>query len=193
MVWQTWKRRLDEEELVVSNIAGSFLKCEYSTEQMRRELDKLRRLCDAADAFACDTIRGFCFLAPQKGAVEPERLVPGFEEAGRILAKRGKRLLLEADPIAILFQSSQQRIISYQSAARSHTYRLMPFIIHSILNMDMDHKGSDCLITIRERILPQRIKQIIPRIINGSKQNRIQQFQKGRKSLVIAGVHAADW
>ena len=58
--------------------------------------------------------------------------MPGFEEAGRILAKRGKRLLLEG------FQSSQQRIISYQSAARSHTYRLMPFIIHSILNDFMD-------------------------------------------------------
>lgn len=98
MVWQTWKRRLDEEGLVVSNIAGSFLKCEYSMERMGTELDKLRRLCDAADAFACGTIRGFCFLAPQEGAIEPERLVPGFEEAGKILAKRGKRLLLEADP-----------------------------------------------------------------------------------------------
>ena len=97
-VRQTWKRCLDGEGLAVSNIAGSFLKCEYSMEHMGAELDKLRRLCDAADDFACDTIRGFCFLAPREGIMEPERLAPCFDEAGKILTKRGKRLLLEADP-----------------------------------------------------------------------------------------------
>lgn len=97
-VRKVWKRRLDEEGLVVSNIAGSFLKCEYSMECMESELDKLRRLCDAADAFSCRTIRGFCFLAPKEGVIEPERLAPCFERAAQILRKRGKRLLLEADP-----------------------------------------------------------------------------------------------
>lgn len=98
MIWQAWKRRLDEEGLTVSNIAGSFLKCEYSMAHMEKELEKLRRLCDAADAFGCDTIRGFCFLAPEEGAVEAARLAPCLEQAGTILTKRGKRLLLEADP-----------------------------------------------------------------------------------------------
>lgn len=96
--WKKWKKRLDEEGLAVSNIAGSFLKCEFSMENMEKELDKLRRLCDAADAFSCGTIRGFGFFAPKEGVIEPRQMVPSFEMAAEILKEREKRLLLEADP-----------------------------------------------------------------------------------------------
>lgn len=98
MVLKTWKKRMEEEGLEISNIAGSFLKCVYSEKCMKPELDKLQRLCDAADVFSCRTIRGFCFLAPEKGAIEPQHLVPWFDRAAQILKNRGKKLLLEADP-----------------------------------------------------------------------------------------------
>lgn len=93
-----WKRQLDGEGLQVCNLAASFYKCAYEGTVPEGELEKLSRLCDAADILGCETIRGFAFFAPEEGNVPPERLAPLFEQPGRILRERGKRLLLEADP-----------------------------------------------------------------------------------------------
>lgn len=96
-VLREWKRRLDGEGLSVCNLAASFYKCGFR-EGLSEELEKLSRLCDRADILGCDTIRGFAFFAPGSGRILPEELAPLFEEPGRLLRERGKRLLLEADP-----------------------------------------------------------------------------------------------
>lgn len=101
-----WKTQLDREGLQVCNLAASFCKCEYGGASggavPQEEMEKLVRLCDAADVLGCETIRGFAFFAPEKegcqSCLSPEQLAPCFEETGRLLRKRGKRLLLEADP-----------------------------------------------------------------------------------------------
>lgn len=93
-----WKRQLDGEGLQVCNLAASFYKCAFEGSVPEEELEKLSRLCDAADILGCETIRGFTFFAPEEGKVPPERLAPLFERPGRLLRERGKRLLLEADP-----------------------------------------------------------------------------------------------
>ncbi len=92
-----WKKRLEGEGLSVCNLAASFYKCRAG-EGLREELEKLSRLCDAADILGCETIRGFAFFAPESGRLLPEELAPFFVRPGRILRQRGKRLLLEADP-----------------------------------------------------------------------------------------------
>lgn len=92
-----WRRRLDGEGLSVCNLASSFYKCGLG-EGQREELEKLSRLCDAADILGCGTIRGFSFFSPEGERVSAERLAPFFDRPGRLLRERGKKLLLEADP-----------------------------------------------------------------------------------------------
>lgn len=94
-----WKETLDQEGLLVSCIAGSFYKCQpLDFHQRIMEMEKLRRLCDAADVLGCDLIRGFCFFAPETGALPLKRLAPFFKEPEELLLQRKKRMLLEADP-----------------------------------------------------------------------------------------------
>ena len=96
---RAWERRLREEGLMVSNIAGSFGKCRAGLDDMDKELEKLQRLCDAADIFGCETIRGFCFFIPDNGIpLSGERIKKELDKAEVILRTRGKKLLLEADP-----------------------------------------------------------------------------------------------
>lgn len=103
-----WKVRLDREGLQVCNLASSFYKCGLNgggdgAEQRageaaavpKEEMEKLVRLCDAADILGCKTIRGFAFFASNLSAPQ---LAPFFERPGKLLRERGKRLLLEADP-----------------------------------------------------------------------------------------------
>lgn len=91
-----YKRMLDEAGLEVCNLASSFFKC--APDQAEREYDKLARLCDAADILGCDTIRGFVFFAGENGPEITDELIGLFAPAVEILKKRGKTLLLEADP-----------------------------------------------------------------------------------------------
>lgn len=92
-----WAKCLREEGLKVPNIAGSFGKCH--PDQMEQELDKLKRLCDTADIFQCDTIRGFGFFTPEKGEPFPlKQIAEELMKAEAILRVRKKKLLLEADP-----------------------------------------------------------------------------------------------
>lgn len=102
---RAWKKRLDEVGLVVCNLASSFYKCRI--EEAGEEMDKLRRLCDAADILGCGTIRGFAFLASENGPAfdgsgtensAALKIKTLFSEPAALLRKRGKRLLLEADP-----------------------------------------------------------------------------------------------
>lgn len=91
-----YRQQLDEAGLTVCNLASSFYKS--SLEEVPAELEKLTRLCDAADILGCATIRGFAFFAPDSGPEITEEIVKAFAPAAEILVRRGKRLLLEADP-----------------------------------------------------------------------------------------------
>ncbi len=94
-----WAKCLMEEGLEVSNIAGSFGKCQAFPGQTEKEIDKLKRLCDAADIFRCNTIRGFAFFLPQEGeSLSLEQIAMELKKAEPVLRERKKKLLLEADP-----------------------------------------------------------------------------------------------
>lgn len=94
-----FRRVLDAEGLQVPDLAGSFYKCDPTDETAVREnLQKLERLCDAADILNCRFLRGFAFFAPPGGQLPAAGLAPFFAEPERILRRRGKVLLLEADP-----------------------------------------------------------------------------------------------
>lgn len=93
-----WRQRLDAEGLTVCGLAGSFYKCVPEPDAIGAELEKLSRLCDAADLLGCTHLRGFAFFAPPEGPLPAERLAPFFEQPVRMLEQRGKTLLIEADP-----------------------------------------------------------------------------------------------
>lgn len=95
---RAWRKRLDEEGLCVCGLASTFLKCEPDAQRLEREMEKLERLCDAADLLGCTGIRGFAFFAPPEGPLAAQRLAPYFERPVQRMRSRGKTLLLEADP-----------------------------------------------------------------------------------------------
>lgn len=96
---RSWRLRLDRAGLSVPCIAGSFYKCSaYDLEAHDQEMEKLARLCDAADILGCDFIRGFAFFRPESGALSSSHLASLFESPAELLHRRNKRLLLEADP-----------------------------------------------------------------------------------------------
>ncbi len=97
-ILRSWRTRLDAEGFCTVGLAGSFYKCNPTEEAIAAELEKLVRLCDAADILGCDYIRGFAFFAPETGALSAETLAPYFSAPIKILKQRGKTLLLEADP-----------------------------------------------------------------------------------------------
>lgn len=88
---------ISKESLVVSDIASNFFKCEYTEENVDAELEKLERLCIAAEVLSCDTIRGFTFFRKPK-QLSTEEIAEQLFRAKPILERYGKRLLLEADP-----------------------------------------------------------------------------------------------
>jgi len=93
---KTYKQWLDAAGLQVCNLASSFFKC--LPQEASGELEKLRRLCDAADILECDTIRGFVFFADEKGPEVTDEMTALFTPAVKLLKERGKQLLIEADP-----------------------------------------------------------------------------------------------
>lgn len=95
---ESWKKQLDDWSLAVPALSASFFKCEQTRENACRELEKLTRLCDLADALDCRNIRGFSFFAREGSYPAPETLARWYEDAAALLLCRGKRLLLEADP-----------------------------------------------------------------------------------------------
>ena len=92
----SYRKALDDADLRVCNLAGSFFKSK--PQEQEAELKKLGRLCDAADILGCDTIRGFAFFASASGPEITEETLAAFSPAVELLTKRGKQLLLEADP-----------------------------------------------------------------------------------------------
>ncbi|MCI8632668.1 MAG: sugar phosphate isomerase/epimerase [Lachnospiraceae bacterium] len=97
--------KLRQADLEVSNIAGSFYKCTY--EQREAELDKLKRLMEAAHILGCSTIRGFAFF--QEAHLCAEQIKEAFEVPVKLLEKEGMRLLLEADPSVFTTNHRQLR------------------------------------------------------------------------------------
>lgn len=91
-----YREALDAAGLRVCNLAGSFFKCRLH--ERGGELQKLARLCDAADILGCDTIRGFAFFAPESGPEITKEVLAAFSPAIELLTERKKQLLLEADP-----------------------------------------------------------------------------------------------
>lgn len=88
------RQMMDAEGLSVCNLAGSFFKCTY--DNRAGEMDKLKRLLQAADVLGADTIRGFAFF--QEEGLQKEQIKEAFEEPISLLKASGKMLLLEADP-----------------------------------------------------------------------------------------------
>lgn len=104
------RKMLDEEGLEVSNIAGSFFKCEYAIARaglFREETDKLKRLLEAADILGCRTIRGFAFF--QNKNLTSAQIKEAFQEPLELLKKADKKLLLESDPSVYTTNHSQLR------------------------------------------------------------------------------------
>lgn len=97
-ILKSWKLKLEESQLSVPCIAGSFYKCDISEANVDLEIEKLKRLCRAADILDCKLIRGFTFMCPESGNMDPEDLVPYYSKAAEILKEYNKTLLLEADP-----------------------------------------------------------------------------------------------
>ncbi len=95
-VLRQYRRRLEEAHLAVCDLASSFFKCR--PEQAPAEMEKLARLCDAADALDCENIRGFAFFAGPDGPAVTDRTLALFAPALALVKSRRKRLLLEADP-----------------------------------------------------------------------------------------------
>lgn len=93
-----WKQRLESEGLEVSNLSSSFFKCQPETATVRKELEKLERLCRAADILGCGTIRGFTFFQKNGVRMDKKALAGWLKTAEPILKAAKKRLLLEADP-----------------------------------------------------------------------------------------------
>ncbi|MEG0305943.1 MAG: TIM barrel protein [Oscillospiraceae bacterium] len=94
----TWQKKLRDKNLCVCSLASSFFKCEPTAYNIACEMQKLKRLCDIADIFSCEFIRGFAFFSDGKNILPPEILAAYFKDATVLLQKRGKTLLLEADP-----------------------------------------------------------------------------------------------
>lgn len=97
-VLRTWHRQLNAAHLTICALSSTFYKCSADKGAARDELAKLERLCDAADILECPLIRGFAFFAPENGPLGADVLAPRFEQPAEILARRGKTLVLEADP-----------------------------------------------------------------------------------------------
>ena len=94
-----WKKQLDDKGLAVSNLASSFYKCGHTDKAvLTEEMEKLKRLLDAADILGCGTIRGFAFWRQEGLCAAPEELAGLFEAPAKLLRVRRNRLLLEADP-----------------------------------------------------------------------------------------------
>lgn len=93
-----WKKKLDDRRLEVPALAGSFFKCPKTEKNAREELGKLARLCDLADSLDCRNIRGFSFFAENGQPEDLQALACWYKDAAALLLRRGKRLLLEADP-----------------------------------------------------------------------------------------------
>lgn len=92
-----WRNRLEAEGLAAACLSSTFFKCGFGDSD-GPEMDKLSRLCDAADILGCGLIRGFAFFRPEEGALPADVLASRFEKPAVLLRARGKRLLLEADP-----------------------------------------------------------------------------------------------
>lgn len=94
-----WHFEIERAGLSVCNLAGSFNKCRITAAVTPEpELQKLERLCRAADILDCTTIRGFAFFADPSGPAVTEQMTAAFSIPAQMLRKRGKKLLLEADP-----------------------------------------------------------------------------------------------
>lgn len=93
-----WKEKLDAAGLKVSNLSGSFNKCDMVPSLMKAELTKLEKLCRIAEILECHTIRGFTFFRTGEQAVPAQEIIPLFVPAEQILRHYGKMLILEADP-----------------------------------------------------------------------------------------------
>lgn len=97
-VLRQWKRVLDDEGLSVCCLASTFFKCDLEEGLVAEEIEKLKRLCDAADVLGCQNIRGFSLFTSARGAPTTSELASCFETPVHLLREGGKRLLLEADP-----------------------------------------------------------------------------------------------
>lgn len=96
---EAWRGLLEREGLSVSNLASTFYKCDLRDgAAVDSDQEKLVRLCRIAEAFDCQTIRGFAFFQAGPLCQMLEEIVDAFARPLETLHKHNKCLLLEADP-----------------------------------------------------------------------------------------------
>lgn len=94
-----YKKMLDAQGLAVSDLASSFYKCPMEdTAAVEGDLEKLKRLLEAADILDCPSIRGFAFIRPEDGTISEEAIIEAFRKPAEVLRAGGRKLLLESDP-----------------------------------------------------------------------------------------------
>lgn len=94
-----YKKIFQENNLVVSNIASSFYKCYIESEnEIKENIEKLKRLCEIGHILECESIRGFSFFKTGLLSENMPKIINAYEEPIRILEKENKILLLESDP-----------------------------------------------------------------------------------------------
>ena len=174
---RAFRARLDGEGLCVCALASSFFKCERTAAAISRELEKLERLCLAADILGCDMIRGFSFFAPECGALPPEALAPCYAEAVRLLEARGKLLILEADPS--VNTTSHRALAALADAIGSPRVRLL-------------YDPGNCLYDPgRETPYPDGYEAVRPRLAHVHVKDAVREGAESRCVKVSTG--GVDW
>lgn len=91
--------RIHDSGLSVCNLSSSFYKCSLDSEaDAAQNIEKLKRLLEAAHLLGCGTIRGFSFFDTGDFDGRFDDICEKFTVPGELIRKEGVRLLLEADP-----------------------------------------------------------------------------------------------
>lgn len=94
-----YKKIFSDNGLVVSNLAGSFYKCYIENDRdVEKNIEKLKRLCEAANILECPSIRGFAFFKTGDFNKNLPKIIDAFEKPIEIIEEQDKLLLLESDP-----------------------------------------------------------------------------------------------
>jgi L-ribulose-5-phosphate 3-epimerase len=85
--------------LSVCNLSSSFFKCSLdSRTEIKQNIEKLKRLIEAAHLLQCDSIRGFSFFDTGEFDERFDDICEKFARPAELCQKEGLSLLLEADP-----------------------------------------------------------------------------------------------
>jgi L-ribulose-5-phosphate 3-epimerase len=109
---------ISDNGLSVCNLSSSFFKCSLaSSSEILQNLEKLKRLIEAAHYLQCDSIRGFAFFDSGDFDERFSDICEKIEGPARQLQKEGIHLLLESDPS--VFTTNCTRLAKLLSALKN--------------------------------------------------------------------------